>query len=93
MRQLRELSELRNPLSSTYLYTIIREEDESKEPITLYCNYSTPQVILTLISNITDQLGVITKRDTTRSLLLRPVDHVVFTKENPSCIGPGNLKN
>ena len=52
-----------------------------------------PPVILILISDITDQLGVITKRDNTRSLLLRPVDRVAFTKENPSGIGSGNSKN
>ena len=50
-------------------------------------------MILILISDIIDQLGVITKRDTTRSLLPRPVDYVVFAKENPSGIGSGNLKN
>jgi len=50
-------------------------------------------VILTLINNITDQPGVITKRGTMQSLLLRPVDHVIFAKENPSYIGPGNSKN
>jgi len=33
------------------------------------------------------------KRDDTRSLLPRPVDHVAFAKENPSGIGSGNLKN
>jgi hypothetical protein len=43
-----------------------------------------PWVILTLISNITDQPGVITKRDDTRLLLLRPVNCVAFAKENPS---------
>ena len=44
--------------------------------------------------DITDQEpGVITKRDNTRSLLLRPVDLVAFAKENPSYQGPGNSKN
>ena len=50
-------------------------------------------MILTLISDIIDQPGVIMKRDDTRSLLLRPVDRVAFAKENPSYQGPGNLKN
>ena len=51
-------------------------------------------MIPTLISDITDQEpGVITKRDNTRSLLLRPVDLVAFAKENPSYQGPGNSKN
>src|SRR3984885_14050964 len=52
-----------------------------------------PRVIPTLISDITDQPGVITTRDNTRSLLPRPVDRVAFAKENPSGIGSGNLKN
>jgi hypothetical protein len=57
-----------------------------------YCNYSI-QVIPTLISDITDQKpGVIIKRDNTQSLLLRPVDHVAFVKENPSYQGPGNSR-
>ena len=93
VRQSRELSELRNPLSSTSLCTIRKEENEwNKEPVTsLQLQY--PRVIPTLISDITDQLGVITKRDNTRSLLPRPVDRVAFAKENPSYQGPGNSKN
>ena len=50
-------------------------------------------MIPTLISDITDQPGVITKRDNTRSLLPRPVNCVAFAKENPSGIGSRNLKN
>ena len=50
-------------------------------------------MILILISNIIDQPGIITKRDDTRLLLLRPVDRIAFAKENPSGIGSGNLKN
>ena len=51
-------------------------------------------MILTLISNITDQEpGVITKRDNTQLLLPRPVNRVAFAKENPSYQGPGNSKN
>ena len=91
VRQSRELSELRNPLNSTCLCMIRRR---IKEPVTTYIAIAVPPwVILTLISDITDQLGVITKRDNTRSLLPRPVDRVAFAKENPSYQGPGNLKN
>ena len=94
MRQPRELSELRNPLNSTYLYTI--REKKTNELRTSYpiLQLQYPPVIPTLISDIIDQEpSVITKRDNTRSLLPRPVNHVVFAKENPSCIGPGNSKN
>ena len=72
---------------------LLVDTNESKTRTT-YCNCSTPQVIPTLISNITDQEpGVITKRDNTRSLLPRPVNRVAFTKENPSYQGPRNSKN
>ena len=93
VRQSRELSELRNPLSSTSPCTIRKKEDETRTSYHIYCNCSTPQVIPTLISDITDQPGVITKRDDMRSLLPRPVDRVAFAKENPSGIGSRNSKN
>ena len=43
-----------------------KEEDKSKEPVTIYIAIAVPPwVIPTLISDITDQPGVITKRDNT----------------------------
>ena len=70
------------------------EEDESRTRTNHIAIAVPPGVILTLISDIIDQEpGVITKRDDTRSLLPRPVDHVAFAKENPSYQGPGNSKN
>ena len=95
MRQSRELSELRRPLKF-YLFVYNRGKKKKTNQRTsyhIYCNCSTPRVIPTLISDITDQPGVITKRDDTRSLLLRPDDYVAFAKENPSGIGSGNSKN
>ncbi len=70
------------------------ETNESRTRTTYIAIAVPPGVIPTLISDITDQEpGVITKRDDTRSLLPRPVDHVAFAKENPSYQGPGNSKN
>src|SRR6266704_3634996 len=70
------------------------DTNESRTRTTYIAIAVPPGVIPTLISDITDQEpGVITKRDDTRSLLPRPVDHVAFAKENPSYQGPGNSKN
>src|ERR1700722_10179526 len=92
VRQPRELSELRNPLNSTCLCMIEKRRMNQKNLLPYIAIAVPPRVIPTLISDITDQPGVITKRDNTRSLLPRPVDHVAFAKENPSYQGPGNLK-
>src|SRR6266700_4606611 len=83
-----------NPTSVTPFFLLWREEkrrtriNQEPEPTILQLQYH-PEVIPTLISDITDQeSGIITKRDNTRSLLPRPINHITFTKENPSCIDP-----
>ena len=76
-----------------FLFQQTRIDINKPRTRTIYITIAVSQVIPTLISNILDQEpGIIIKRDNTRSLLLRLVNHIAFTKENPSYIGPGNLK-
>ena len=96
LTQSRELSELRKS-TKFHLYNQNRRRktriNQEPDPTILQLQYYL-EVIPTLISDITDQeSSIIMKRDNTRSLLPKPVNHVAFTKENPSYIGPGNLKN
>ena len=72
MRQPRELSELRNPLNSTCLYTMRRHES-IKEPVTLYCNCSTPRVIPTLSFSICQISSVDHVLDDLSANIIEPV--------------------